>query len=118
MAITDEQIESLMNEAGAAGDDIQVKLCERALRGNRPARMVCERVIEEAQARSDESGRETIAKLLERLPCAEAMERANELCPESRRDQDWESGATTWFFDDGSALKTSGSSHEALEDEP
>lgn len=56
----------------------------------------------------------SIADSLESLDAAEAMARANELCPESRRDQNWEMGATTWEFTDGSQLQVCGEFVKAL----
>jgi len=51
----------------------------------------------------------TIASKLEKLSsAADAVERANALCPESKRDQNWEMGATTYEFDDGSQLQICG----------
>jgi hypothetical protein len=52
---------------------------------------------------------ETIAGTLAQLDAATAMERANALCPESKRNQNWEMGATTYEFSDGSQLQISGS---------
>jgi hypothetical protein len=43
--VTTKQIEELRDEAGAAGDMEQVRICERALRGSRRARAECVRVI-------------------------------------------------------------------------
>lgn len=43
--ITDEQINELMVEAGAACDTKQVAVCRRALNGNARARKECARVI-------------------------------------------------------------------------
>lgn len=48
--ITDEQIETLATEAGAAGDSEQVAICERALAGDDSARVECVRVIRDAEA--------------------------------------------------------------------
>lgn len=47
--ITDDQISALRDEAKAAGDREQVKICDRALAGNKAARRECERVIREAE---------------------------------------------------------------------
>ena len=55
----------------------------------------------------------TIAQQLERMGVADAMDRANELCPLSEREQDWKNGSTTWFFDDGSSLYVCGTEIEA-----
>ena len=46
--ITDKQIETLRAEAGTAGDDEQVKLCDAALNGDADARAECARVISAA----------------------------------------------------------------------
>jgi hypothetical protein len=48
MEITNEQIEQLQIEAGAAGDSAQVAMCEAALNGDEAARERCERVIANA----------------------------------------------------------------------
>lgn len=48
--ITDSMIEKLRDEAGAAGDIEQIKICERALRGSKRARRECLRVINAARA--------------------------------------------------------------------
>jgi len=49
--ITDEQIEALRTEAGAAGDLDQVAICDRALlEGDAEARAECARVIADAEA--------------------------------------------------------------------
>jgi len=48
--ITDEQIEALRDEAGSAGDNAQVALCDRALDGDDEARAECARVIADAAA--------------------------------------------------------------------
>ena len=47
--ITDTQIEQLRTEAGQAGDNEQVEICNRALVGDTEARAECARVIAEAQ---------------------------------------------------------------------
>ncbi|HET9554378.1 MAG TPA: hypothetical protein VFP50_15555 [Anaeromyxobacteraceae bacterium] len=47
---TDEQIQALRAEAGAAGDLAQVELCDRALAGDASARVRCARVIADAAA--------------------------------------------------------------------
>lgn len=51
--ITDDQIETLRIEAGAAGDSAQVAICQRALDGDDTARAECARVIEDAAAQID-----------------------------------------------------------------
>jgi hypothetical protein len=58
--LTDEQIEALQREAGQAGDEAQVAICERALDRSRystavreTARRECARVIAAAQAMVD-----------------------------------------------------------------
>ena len=48
--ITDAQIETLRDEAAAAGDRAQVEICNRALNGSQRARRECARVIREAAA--------------------------------------------------------------------
>lgn len=48
--VTDEQIATLRSEAAAAGDDAQVRICDRALDGDDSARAECVRVICEAGA--------------------------------------------------------------------
>ena len=58
----------------------------------------------------------TIAKQLSRMSAADASEKANELCGESDRIQNWENGVTTWKFDDGSHLQVSGQFVKALSD--
>ena len=50
--VTDEQILALSREAAEAGDEDQVKICERALRGNVSARAKCACVIADAEAQS------------------------------------------------------------------
>ena len=52
--ITDEQIERLSDEAKAAGDSVQVDICERALSGDDEARGDCAEVINDARAMDDE----------------------------------------------------------------
>lgn len=52
--ITDEQIEALRAEAGAAGDLAQVAICDRAIDGDMQARAECARVIADAQAQQEE----------------------------------------------------------------
>lgn len=51
--VTDEQIDALRDEAGAAGDDAQVAICDRAIAGDDDARAECHRVIAEAQEMRD-----------------------------------------------------------------
>jgi hypothetical protein len=53
MDVTDEQIRALEIEAGAAGDEVQVELCRRALDGDDDARAKCGRAIEAARAMQD-----------------------------------------------------------------
>ena len=50
--ITDGQVEALRDEAGAAGDKLQVQLCGRTLDGDATARRMCWQAIEEAKARA------------------------------------------------------------------
>lgn len=50
----------------------------------------------------------TIASTLSNLDAHDAMIRANELCPESKRGQDWVFGSTTWTFADWSRLRIEG----------
>ena len=50
MQITDDQIEALSNEAGAAGDLEAVRLCDRALEGDTDARNECANMIAAAAA--------------------------------------------------------------------
>ena len=50
----------------------------------------------------------SVAGSLRSLPAIVAMEQANKLCPESSRDQNWEMGATTYEFEDGSQLQVCG----------
>lgn len=51
--VTDEQIEALRDEAGAAGDDAQIAICDSALSGDRAARAECVCVLADAQAMRD-----------------------------------------------------------------
>lgn len=46
--ITDSQIRALRSEAGVAGDEKQVAICDRALDGDEAARRECARVIADA----------------------------------------------------------------------
>ncbi len=48
--VTDEQIQSLLSEAEAAGDDAQVKICRKALRGDSVSRARCVDAIQYAEA--------------------------------------------------------------------
>ena len=48
--ITRSDIRQLMAEAGEAGDEKQVELCELALDGDAEARAKCERAIRAARA--------------------------------------------------------------------
>jgi hypothetical protein len=48
--ITDERIQGLRDEAGAAGDAEQVALCDAALDGDDDAREACAQVINDARA--------------------------------------------------------------------
>jgi len=48
--VTREQIETLLQEAGQAGDRKQVKLCKEALSGSFSARCRCADAINEARA--------------------------------------------------------------------
>lgn len=48
--ITDSQILQLQREAAEAGDEEQVALCERALRGSQSARVACNNAIADARA--------------------------------------------------------------------
>ena len=48
--ITAKQIKKLMNEAIAAGDKKQVRICERALDGRTLAIAECARIIQAAKA--------------------------------------------------------------------
>jgi len=56
----------------------------------------------------------TIASVLEALPAADAMLEASSLCPESERDQNWDTETTTYVFDDGSKLTVSGATATAI----
>lgn len=47
--VTDEQVDALLSEAEAAGDDAQADLCRRALDGDESARIACAEVIETAR---------------------------------------------------------------------
>lgn len=49
---TDEQIDQLRVEAGAAGDLAQANLCSQALAGDSDARRVCADVIADADAQA------------------------------------------------------------------
>lgn len=49
--ITSEQIEDLRAEAKAYGDQEQVEICDRAIKGDEAALEECARVIDAAQAR-------------------------------------------------------------------
>lgn len=51
--LTNRQITKLRDEAATAGDTAQVEVCERALRGDRSARVECARVIADAEAQAD-----------------------------------------------------------------
>ncbi len=48
--ITTKQIKALLKEAIAAGDQKQVRICERALDGRTPAIAECTRIIQAAKA--------------------------------------------------------------------
>lgn len=50
VTVTDEQIETLRDEASEAGDLAQMAICTRALAGDAAARRECERVIRAARA--------------------------------------------------------------------
>lgn len=50
MEITDKQIMELRTEAGIAGDDDQIVLCDLALNGDTDARQECVVVISDALA--------------------------------------------------------------------
>ena len=52
--VTDEQIDRLHTEASNVGDEAQVRLCERALDGDKEARRECARVIQAAAAMNDD----------------------------------------------------------------
>jgi len=67
-----------------------------------------------ARSWQEEDDEMTKANELSRLTVSAAMAAANELCKEDDRIQDWETGATTWFFEDGSALQVSGTFSKAL----
>jgi hypothetical protein len=54
--ITDEQIQSLRDEAAAHGDREQVDICDRALAGSGRARGECVYVINAASAMDDADG--------------------------------------------------------------
>jgi ABC-type transport system involved in cytochrome bd biosynthesis fused ATPase/permease subunit len=51
--VTDSQISSLAKEAANAGDNAMVKICGRALSGNKAARTECARVLMAARAMED-----------------------------------------------------------------
>jgi hypothetical protein len=51
--ITDEQIEALRAEAGAAGDSTMVAICDRAIDGSETDRAECARVISDAEELCD-----------------------------------------------------------------
>jgi hypothetical protein len=53
ITVTDEQIEALRVEAGAAGDLDMAMICQTALDGDATARAECARVIADAQAMAD-----------------------------------------------------------------
>lgn len=56
--ISDDAIQKLAEEAGAHGDEEQVQICKRALRGVQADRAECARVLQEAEERSLEKSRE------------------------------------------------------------
>jgi hypothetical protein len=47
--MTDREIESLRTSAGSAGDEKQVKLCDKALNGQKKARLACAEVLADAE---------------------------------------------------------------------
>ena len=49
VTVTDEQIESLEQAAGRGGDMEQVRLCRKALAGNKSAWKACEKAIRNGQ---------------------------------------------------------------------
>ena len=53
ISISDEELEQLRIEAGAAGDEEQVELCDRALDGDRWALAKCAVVIFDALAQKE-----------------------------------------------------------------
>ena len=53
--ITTKQIKALLAEAIAAGDQKQVRICERALDGRIRAIAECTRIIQEAKANANAS---------------------------------------------------------------
>jgi hypothetical protein len=50
IGLTDEQIRKLRDEAGAAGDEPMVEICDAALHGDLSARQDCVTVINDAHA--------------------------------------------------------------------
>jgi hypothetical protein len=75
-------------------------------------------LIESARRNKMTNSNQTTAKSLENLSAADAMKCANELCTESDRDQDWESGSTTYTFEDGSRLQVCGTLVKDLRVDP
>jgi len=56
--ITDEQIITLGEEAGCAGDLAMVAICERAIDGDDEARAECVEVIRDAEAQREPENRD------------------------------------------------------------
>lgn len=56
--ITDEQIITLGEEAGCAGDLAMVAICERAIGGDEEARAECVEVIRDAEAQWEPEDRD------------------------------------------------------------
>jgi hypothetical protein len=54
LAITDDNIRALRDEAGSAGDLEMVRVCDRALSGGSRARRECEQVILDTRMRAAE----------------------------------------------------------------
>jgi chorismate mutase len=64
-SLTEEQIEALRAEAGEAGDQAMVAICDRALAGSASARDECAEVIADARAeRAADEIREIAADLI------------------------------------------------------
>lgn len=51
--LTDDMIIALKNEAGNAGDEMQVSFCDDALEGDETARAECAQAITNARAMDD-----------------------------------------------------------------
>ena len=81
--LTDTMVQALRAEAGAAGDEAQVGLCDQALAGDRVAQSSCAVAINSARAMDDSTPVRVVSALEQETTDAEAQGQAEAAIKES-----------------------------------